>query len=82
MGERSCDKALFDRPYGNIHADFAGMMEKGLLRAEDPAMLAFAYTAPITVLIHLCDREPEKTPEAMTQIEAFCRHLIRTYGKE
>ena len=59
---------------------FEGMMEKGLLRRDDPAMLAFAYAAPISALIHLCDREPEKTNEATRQIEAFSRHFIRTYG--
>lgn len=56
------------------------MMEKGLLRRADPAMLAFAYTTPISELIHLCDREPEKTGEATARIEAFSRHFIRTYG--
>ena len=59
---------------------FTGMMEKGVLRKDDPAMLAFAYTAPISALIHLCDREPEKTDEALAQIEAFSRHFIATYG--
>ena len=58
----------------------AGMMDKGLLRKDDPAMLAFAYTAPISALIHLCDREPEKTEEAMLQVEAFSRHFIKKYG--
>ncbi|MBR5618397.1 MAG: TetR/AcrR family transcriptional regulator [Clostridia bacterium] len=60
---------------------FTGMMEKGLLRKDDPAMLAFAYTAPISALIRLCDREPEKTDEAMAQIEAFSRHFINIYGE-
>ncbi|MBQ4437167.1 MAG: TetR/AcrR family transcriptional regulator [Clostridia bacterium] len=59
---------------------FAGMMDKGLLRRDDPAMLAFAYTTPISALIHLCDREPEKTDAAIAQIEAFSRHFVRTYG--
>ena len=59
---------------------FTGMMEKGLLRKDDPKMLAFAYTAPISALIHLCDREPEKTEDAIGQIEAFSRHFIATYG--
>ena len=59
---------------------FAGMMDKGLLRRDDPQMLAFAYTAPISALIHLCDREPEKTEEAIRQIETFSRHFIRIYG--
>ena len=58
---------------------FARMMDSGLLRRDDPAMLAFAYTAPISALIHLCDREPDKT-EAMAQIEAFSRHFIKAYG--
>ena len=58
---------------------FAGMMDKGLLRRDDPAMLAFAYTAPITALIHLCDREPEKADGAIRQAEAFIRHFIETY---
>ena len=59
---------------------FAAMMDRGLLRRDDAHMLAFAYTAPISALIHLCDREPERTAEAMAQIEAFSRHFIKTYG--
>ncbi len=60
---------------------FSGMMEKGLIKKEDPAMLAFAYTTPISALVHLCDREPEKTEEAIARAEAFSRHFIKTYGK-
>ena len=58
------------------------MMDKGLLRKDDPKMLAFAYTAPISALIHLCDREPEKTEDALKQIEEFSRHFIRVYGQD
>ena len=61
---------------------FAGMMDKGLLRRDDPAMLAFAYTTPISALIHLCDREPEKMGEAIARVEAFSRHFIKVYAKE
>ena len=59
---------------------FAGMMDKGLIRKEDPSMLAFAYTAPVSALIHLCDREPEKAEDAMTQVETFSRFFIRIHG--
>lgn len=59
---------------------FAGMMEKGLLVQDDPQVLAFAYTAPVSALIHLCDRQPEKTDDALRQIEAFSRHFTKTYG--
>ena len=59
---------------------FAGMMDEGFICRDDPAMLAFAYTTPISALIHLCDREPEKTEDAIGQIEAFSRHFLATYG--
>lgn len=58
---------------------FAAIMDRGLLRRDDPAMLAFSYTAPISALIHLCDREPEKAEQAMAQIESFSRHFLKTY---
>ena len=58
---------------------FTGMMDKGLLRKDDPKMLAFAYTTPISALIHLCDREPDKTEEAIRQVEEFSRHFARIY---
>ena len=61
---------------------FSEMMDRGLLKRDDPAMLAFAYTAPISSLIHLCDREPERTGEAIAQIGAFSRHFVETYGED
>ncbi len=59
---------------------FEAMMDKGLLVRGDPEMLAFAYTAPVSALIRLCDREPDKTQWAMERIEAFSRHFTETYG--
>ena len=59
---------------------FAEMMTRGLLRQDDPATVAFAFTAPITALVHQCDREPGQEAEIMAQIEAFVRHFIRLYG--
>ena len=59
---------------------FSGMMDKGLLRRDDPELLAFSYTAPVSALIHLCDREPEKADDALARIEAFVRLFIKTYG--
>lgn len=55
----------------NNAAVFAGMMEKGIIRKDDPQLLAFAYTAPISVLIHLCDRQPRREPEVTEKIRQF-----------
>ena len=60
---------------------FREMMDRDLLKKDDPAMLAFAYTAPVSSLIHLCDREPQKTEEALKQAEAFSRHFVKVYGR-
>ena len=59
---------------------FSGMMDKGLLRRGDPELLALSYTAPVSALIHLCDREPEKMDDVLTRIEAFAHFFIDTYG--
>jgi len=59
---------------------FAGMMDAGVIQKGDAQMLAFSYTSPITVLIHWCDREPERKAEAMERIERFVEQFIRTYG--
>ena len=59
---------------------FSNMMEKGLLHRDDPALLAFSYTTPISALIHLCDREPGKTDDALARIGDFARHFVKTYS--
>ena len=59
---------------------FSAMMANGLLKKEDPSVLAFAYTAPISALVIQCDREPEKEAEIMREIEAFLQLFVQTYG--
>lgn len=54
---------------------FVGMIEKGVLKSSDPELLAFQYTAPVTVMIHLCDREPDREPEIMKKIKAHIRQF-------
>ena len=65
----------------NIYAKvFEGMMEKGLMEKGDPAMLAFSFTAPISALVHLCDREPDRQEEDFARMEAFVRHFIAMHA--
>lgn len=61
---------------------FEGMMKNGILRTTDPELLAFRYTAPVTVMIHLCDREQDRKPEVMKKIEAHIRQFSLDYGVE
>ena len=71
--------AGLERMYTTV---FAGMMERGLLREADPALLASEYVAPVGVLIRLCDREPQKREETLAQIERFLNGFIRVWGKK
>ncbi len=66
----------------NFAKIFAEMIKSGIIKSEDPEMLAFIFTSPITALVHYCDREPEKEEEIMGQIEKFVRHFIKTYSNE
>lgn len=61
-------------------AVFGNMMAKGLMKRDDPAILALEYVSPITMLVHLCDREPAKTEESIERIRKFINHFITVYG--
>lgn len=58
---------------------FDAMIKKGILRNCDPELLAFSYTAPITSLVHLCDREPEKKNDSLDYIRRFIELFISSY---
>ena len=57
-----------------------GMMDNGALRQEDADLLSLEFVAPITLLIQMCDREPEREQETMERIEAHLRHFAGVYG--
>ena len=61
---------------------FEKMMEDGLMKKDDPKMLALMYSAPVTSLIQLCTREPEKQEEVIKQIEEFFRYFIENYVRK
>lgn len=61
---------------------FSGMMKKGVLKQEDPDFLAFEYVAPITVMIHLCDRYPEWEGKVMERIRRHIKKFLEIYGTE
>lgn len=60
-------------------AVFTEMMANGSMKQGDAETLAFSYTAPISALIHLCDREPVRENEAMEIMQKFIECFINTY---
>lgn len=61
---------------------FRRMMEAGILKQTDPARLALLYTAPVSALIHLCDREPHREPEVMEQLRAYVPFFFHSFSTQ
>lgn len=71
--------------YTDIMTYFTGMIrcliDHGVLKDEDPQMMAAQFCLPITVWLQLCDREPEKEEEVMDLVEKHIRQFYRLYRK-
>ena len=56
-----------------------GMMNKGLFREDDPALLATEVIAPAVLWISKADRQPQYEKEIMESIEKHIRHFCDVY---
>lgn len=55
---------------------FRGMAERDLIQMDDPELLAFEYTAPISVLLQVYDREPDRESEIHQKIQEHIHYFI------
>lgn len=60
-------------------AIFADLMEKGAMIKGDPDMTALGFTAPVTLMIQMSDRQPEKKQEALATIDKYFDAFIERY---
>lgn len=58
------------------------MMENGTVRQDDPDMLALQIVAPVTLMIQVCDRQPQYEKQCMKTVEEHLRHFAKNYAKE
>ena len=56
-----------------------GMMEKGLVKEDDPALLSAELTAPAVLQIARADRQPQYLEESLENIEKHIRHFCKVY---
>lgn len=63
--------------YANV---FVEMMEKGVLKKDDPQYLALEFVSPVSLLIHMYDRQPEREAEIMEKIRKHFEHFAKVYG--
>ena len=58
------------------------MMGKGIVKEDDPALLAAELTAPAVLQIARSDRQPQCETEALESIEKHLRHFCDVYMKK
>ena len=64
------------------NSNFADMMKKGLLKQDDQEYLALEFVSPVTLLIHIFDRQPEREAEVLEKIRKHFERFVKTYGEE
>lgn len=78
---------LFGRQYADdplaYQALMFSMLEKnGVLKEQDPNVMAIQFYAPIYMLLTMCDREPHREEELTVLLEQHIRQFSRIYSKE
>ena len=58
---------------------FRNMMDYGLMIKGDPDIIALEFTAPVTLLIQMSDRQPEKKEEALNTISRHFDSFVERY---
>ena len=59
-----------------------GMMDEGIVKNDDPKLLAVELTAPAVLQIARSDRQPQYEEECMEYIEKHLRHFCKVYMKK
>lgn len=71
-----------DDPLAYQSAMFAILSAGGVLKNQNPNVMALQFYAPIYLLLTLCDREPSREAEATALLENHIRQFARLYQRE
>lgn len=61
---------------------FKGLMEKGILKKDDPELVALEFVSPVSLLIHMYDRQPEREEEVLDKIRKHFGHFAKMYAEK
>ena len=73
---------LFFISLNRNRAILAAVMETGLLKKTDIEMLSLAYTTPISALIQICDRQPDKKEYVLEMANKYIDYFISLFGNK
>ena len=75
-------KQYADDPLSYQEALFSMLCLKGVLKEENPNVMALQFYAPIFMLLTLCDRDPNREAEFTTLLEQHILQFTKLYRKE
>ena len=61
---------------------FRGMAERDLIQIDNPELVAMEYTAPISVMLQVYDREPDRESEIHQKIQEHIHYFIAALRRE
>lgn len=61
---------------------FGFMVTAGILKTDNVQIMTLHFYAPIYYLLTICDREPEREPEALKLLDDHIRQFDRIYGRK
>lgn len=73
---------LFLMSLNRNKALLAAVMEAGLLKKTDIDMLSLTYTTPISALIQICDRQPDKKEYVLETADKYIDYFISLFGNK
>ena len=69
--------------YSDVFEYFTGLVKqlirRGVLKDDDPELMAAQLCFPISVWINLCDREPEREADTVELVKRHIRQFFRVY---
>ena len=75
-------KQYLDEPLQYQTGLFSLISTGGKLKQYDSNMMALQFYSPIYMLLTLCDRQPDREPEALQMLEQHIRQFSRVYKEE
>ena len=75
-------KLYVDDPLSYQGMLFGFMVTAGVLKTDNVRIMTLHFYAPIYYLLTICDREPEREPEALKLLDEHIRQFDRIYGRE
>ena len=75
-------KQYVDDPLSYQGMLFGMLVASGILQTDNVEIMTIHFYAPIYMLLVMCDREPEREPEALKTLEEHIRQFNLLYGRD